>query len=359
MRTYSTIISLIFLVACANATKSVSYSDIVYSLMEVNEDNNTVKGLENLNKINISFAESKEKLVALDARLQVRCASTLKMGAEKLQSQGRQLIALEKSKSEFLEKQAAARQAQESAKQFVSVTQEEIRAIQEKLVAEKAEFLRVEKHRAERYMIYGRLINYVQDELNSTGAQRKTQMGGFNVDKSFSGKTAFVQFEVIRSDLAKISAKTADPMAKSMITTLLMITQASDKNFFMNPELVQKIKSLIESLMKKEAEANKAEQEALIKNTNAYNAMIHAKAEEADGKKEEQLMNVAEIAALEQSVRNFENEIKAFARAQEKQRKKNAVQDQMCQKLEAMLKLHKADFDTFEAQFKDLQVNLA
>lgn len=358
MRTYSTIISLIFLVAFANATKSISYSDIVYSLMELN-DNNTVKGLENLNKINVSFAESKEKLVALDARLKDRCAAAQQMGAHKLQSQGNQLIALQKSKNDFLEKQTAVRKEQENAKQFVAAAQKEIEGLRETIASEKAAFLASEKRRAERYSIYHRLVSFAEDELTSNAPQRTTEMGAINVDKSFSGKTSFVQFERIRSDLANISAKSSDPMAKSMITTLLMITQSSDKKLFANSELVQRVKSLIETLMSKEWDTNEAERQALVKNTDAYNAMINAKSEEADGQKDQELMHVAELASLELSVRNSENEIKAYTKAQEKQRKKNSVQDEMCQKQEAMLKLHKADFESFEAQFKDLQVNLA
>lgn len=357
MRTYSTIISLIFIVACANATKSVSYSDIVYSLMEVNQDTNTNKSLENFNKIDLSFKESKDKLEAWDVSLKKRCSDAQLMGVDKLQSQGTHLISLEKSKRENLEKQAAVRQAHEKTKALVTANMDEIKFLNEKIIVEKATFLENEKKRAERYMIYRRLISFVEDEL--TGNQRKTNMNDFNVDKNFSGKTAFVQFERIRSDLATISAKTADPMAKSMITTLLMLTQDSNKNLFVDPELVTKVKSLITLLMGKEYNSYLAEKEAFEKNTEGCNAIINGKTDEVDREKEQELMDVAEIAALEQAVRNIESEIKSVARAQEKQRKKNAIQGQMCQKQEDITKLHMNDLASFEAQFKDLKNNLA
>jgi len=356
MRTNSTIISLLLLVACANATKSVSYSDIVYSLMELNDDN---KSLESFTKINLSLTESKEKLNTFDAKLKERCVMAQQSGSEKLQNQGRQIISLEESKIETSVKQAEIRFAQEAAKTIVASSIEEIKKFNELMNSEKASYLTNEKKRAERYMIFKRLISFVEDELESNEAQRKTKMDTINVDKSFTGKTAFVQMERIRSDLTNISAKTADPITKSIITTLLMITQSSNKYLFVNPELVAKIKNLIAQLMDKEQESDQAESKAVEKNVANYKAIITVKTRQADLKKQEEIMNVAELASLEQTVRNIENEVKAYTRAQERQRKKNAIQDQMCQKQDQLIKLHFNDLGSFEAQFKDLQNNLA
>lgn len=359
MRTYSSIITLLFFVACANATKSVSYSEIVYSLMELNDSNDNKSTLENFKKINLAFNESKENLNKFDAKMKSRCQLVLNMGVTKLQAQGRQLISLEKSKTENLEKQTALRSSQENATKVVADNEGEIRKLREKIREEKTSFLTNEKRRAERYMIFKRLINFLEDELVSSVEQRKTDMTNINVDKSFSSKTSFVQLERIRSDLADISSRSSDPIAKSMITTLLMITQANNRNLFVNNELVEKVKNLISQLMKKEQDSNEAERVAVEKNVAGYNTMIEAKLEESDRKKREELMNVAELASLEQGVRNIENEIKAYTKAQEKQRKKNTVQDQLCQKQDILIKLHASDLASFESQFKELQNNLA
>lgn len=359
MRTYSTIISLILLVAFANATKSVSYSDIVYSLMELNDSTDTTQSLENLRKINVSFTESKEKLTEFDNKLRLRCKAAQTMGANKLQTRGNQLIALEQAKSENLAKQDSIRKAQEAAKNIVVANQEEIRTLNKQIAEERAALRQSEKARAERYMIYRRLLNFVEDELASSAAQRKTEMGAINVDKSFSGKTAFVQLQRIRSDLTDISAKTADPMAKSMITTLLMITQDSNKSLFVDQDLVSKVRSLISTLMDKEASSYAAEKEATDGKITLFESMIETKATEADRKKEEELMNVAELASLEQAVKAIDYEIKSNNKAQEKQRKKNAVQDQICERQEDLIKLHLNDFALLETQFNDLKNNLA
>lgn len=356
MRTYSTIISLIVLVACANATKTVSYSDIVYSLMELNDN---PQGLENLGKINESLAESKKKLTQYDEKLKFRCQSTSTSGVQKLQAQGEQLVAIEQAKKDNLDKQNSLRAAQEAAKNLVAKNQEDIRAFHAKVAAERAALEHSERARAERYLIYNRLRTFVQDELTSGAPQRKTDMGAINVDKSFSGKTSFVQLERIRSDLTSIASRASDPMTKSMITTLLMITQSEGKNLFVDQALITKVQGLLSTLMQKEADAFEAEKKAADNSIASFQAMIATLSEEVDRKNEEELMNVAEVASLVLNFRSLENEVKSFTRKQEKQRKKNAIQEDLCNRQEALIKLHANDFDLLESQFKQLKNNLA
>jgi len=356
MRTYSTIISMLVLLACANATKTVSYSDIVYSLMELNDDD---QSLENLSNIHVSLAESKEKLIAFDDDLRFKCNLAEKTGSEKLQSYGNQLIALEQSKTENSASQTAVREQQEEASKIITTNQENIDNLNVKISSEKATLANNERSRAERVLIYKRLQNFVQDELASQADQRKTDMTSINVDKSFSGQTSFVQLQHIRSDLTSIAAKASNPMTKSMITTLLLITQSNNKNLFADQGLVTKVQGLLNSLVQKELEAFQEEEAAANNNISSFKSMISNLSEEADRKKQEELMNEAEISSLELAARNIDNEIKSFTRAQDRQRKKNAVQEDLCRKQEDLIKLHLNDFELLESQFSDLKNNLA
>lgn len=355
MRTYSTFISLIFLVACANATKSVTYSDIVYSLIELNQEVNPNEGLEHLKKVNVSFAESKEKLEALDTRLRKSCTESQQYFQSKLQNQGNQLVSLEKSKAQNLLRQTEVAEAQEKERKIVAQNTEEINRLNGKIADEKAAFLENEKKRAEKFLVYSRLRNFIQDEL--IGSQRSTEMGAFNVDKSFSGKTSFVQFEHIKTDLAGIHAKTSDAFARTMITALISITQ--DKKFFVSKELVEKVQMLLNNLRRNEVHANEIEVQTLKTNKKSYKAIIKTIVEETERKSYEILGLASELSALQQNVKNFDSEILSFTKAQERQRRKITFHEQMCKKQDELINLHRKDFQSLEAQFQDLQNNLA
>ncbi len=357
MRTYSTIISLIFMLACANATKSVTYSDIVYSLMELNQDPNAQKHLENLKQINDSFAESKEKLKKWDAIVQERCAKIQAIGVRQVQDKNDELITLQKTKTENLEKQANVRRANEAAQTLLSENKKEIKDLQNKIKEERAGFAESEKKRAEKLLIYKRLKNFVQDELS--GTQRNTVMGTINVDRSFSGKTSFVQLERIRSDLTDISAKTSDTIVKSMITTLIAITQSADKSLFASPAIVQKIRSLIDLLIQKEKDANQVDSEVFNKNLSNYSNLISSKTDEAERKGNEVLQLKAELAALEQDIRNNDNEVTVITKFQQKLVKKNRVQQEICAKQNELVNVHNRDFDSFKSHFQILASDMA
>ena len=65
MNKLSTIISILFVISFANCTQKISYSDIVYNLMELNGDNSDEK-LTQLKATNEGFIKSRTFLLKLD-----------------------------------------------------------------------------------------------------------------------------------------------------------------------------------------------------------------------------------------------------------------------------------------------------
>ena len=98
----------------------------------------------------------------------------------------------------------------------------------------------------ERARVLRRLSNLVQDEL--VGSQRNSTVGQYHLDTKLSGYT----FLEVHNQLKEL--KSHDPIVKSMITTLILITQ-DKKNIFANHENVGKIQAMIENIIKKDAVA--------------------------------------------------------------------------------------------------------
>jgi len=349
MRIFSTIISLIFMVAFAHTTKMVSYSDIVYSLMEVTDEP------QNLKDFDISFIDSMAKLQAFDLVLKARCSSSKLLGENKLVSFNGQIEALEKSKSESLKRSEELYLDQEYAKSALNDALGTIQTSKNNIFLERGVLSYHEQQTAERINIYRRLLSFIDDEL--TGEQKTTEMGKYNVDKSFTGQTSFAQIDKIKNNLATIAKKATDPVAKSIITTL--ITISSNGSFFASQELVNKFQELINTLISKEYDSFRNARDASEKNIESYNNLINEKYNVVDEMREKSAMNAAEITGLQQNVRNLENEIASYRKNIEKQNKKNSMNFDLCTKQDELFRLHFDDLQSFQSQVEELKAKLA
>merc|ERR1712100_671832 len=98
----------------------------------------------------------------------------------------------------------------------------------------------------QRQRVLKRLMNLINDELR--GNQRESTVGNFEVDKKLSG----FSFVEVHNQLKELESH--DPIVRSMITTLVLITQ-DQKNIFANQAQVGKIAAMIEEIVKKDAAA--------------------------------------------------------------------------------------------------------
>merc|ERR1711988_238329 len=142
-----------------------------------------------------------------------------------------------KKQSEALE--LAVKSGQESLKEGQAKVQqlkadavEEASAVQERVLGI-----------VERDRVLRRLINIINDEI--TGEQRTATIGKYNVNREVSGIT----FLEVHNQLKGLT--TSDPVVKSMISTLILITQ-DKKELFSNQENVGKIRALIEGIIRKD-----------------------------------------------------------------------------------------------------------
>jgi len=354
MRTYSTILSLIFVLAFANATKMVSYSDIVYSLMELTEDDGKMEALK---KINLSFNETKEKLQLFDKKLKERCERGMRMGTTKVQGLFFQYNSLEQTINSLLAQQTLLAESELKAKEIISQNEEAVLKLQKDISHEKLSYEDKLKKNVERTLIFKRLLNFIEDEITAS-AKRTTQMGNYKVDKTISSQPSFIELQRIKNDLNEIANNTADPIAKSMIATLIMITQNEKQSTFSDPEIVRRIRNLITQLMEKDKAMIAEEGQSTINKVNSLNELINEKLAENDKKRNERYMNSAEITSITDTVRSLQIEIDGYKKTQKKQVKKNDSFNDLCARQNELIQRHDLYLNTFEVSVKRLETEL-
>ena len=236
-----TVISLLFIVAYANCTKKVSYSEIVSSLAQVSH----VEGADAIiDSVNNAWAESLKKLMVYNTALNNQCAGIVKRSSAKvagimdaLMKPFSSIKTMEEDNIKLNSAIHAAEETQEGNKKNLEALNEELKndagVLQDKTMAI-----------VERSRVLRRLSNLVQDEL--TGSQRDSTVGNFKVDNKLSG----FSFLEVHNQLKEL--KSHDAIVTSMITTLVLITQ-DQKNLFANKEQVGKIQNMINEIIKKDA----------------------------------------------------------------------------------------------------------
>jgi len=235
-----TIFSVLLIVAYANATQKVSYSEIVSSLAQVAHVEGGAAIIESMES---NYNESLNKLNQFNSLLNLQCLG-INTRAEKkvsdfqvaIQNNQNSIKELENFITQLTNEAAEAVKDQESNKLNEEKLRNELLEDREKLQEQTLAII-------ERARILRRLSNLVQDEL--TGSQRNSTVGNFQVDKTLSGYS----FVEVHNQLKELDSK--DPIVKSMITTLVLITQ--NKNFA-NQQQVGKIQAMIEQIIKKDAE---------------------------------------------------------------------------------------------------------
>lgn len=238
MNKFFTVISLLFIVTYASCTQKVSYSDIVSSFAELTH----VEGAEHVyNGIKTEFENSVHQLEAYDNALQNECSNIVSRSNAHHNHIEENIANANKSVQEMKEN-ILQLNLQMTQNENDRKHQMELRHNLQQELKEGAENVQqVAMDMVERNRILKRLQDLVQDELH--GAQRHSTVGNFHVDKKLSGYS----FVEVHNQLKELESK--DPIVKSMISTLVLITQ-DQNDVFANQETVGKILHMIDNLIK-------------------------------------------------------------------------------------------------------------
>jgi hypothetical protein len=338
-----TVISLLFIVAHANCTKKVSYSEIVSSLAQVQH----VEGVDGLfATTESSWDESLSKLNAFKIAITNQCKGITARGEAKATNSADNI----KSTVQIITDLGADNvKLSEEIKEAVAAqsgNQENAANLKEELVNDAGVLQDKTMAIVERARVLRRLSNLVQDEL--VGAQRDSTVGDFKVDKKASG----FSFVEVHNQLKELNSH--DPIVKSMITTLVLITQ-DKKNLFANQEQVGKIAAMIDEIIKKDAAAGlKLRTDAAEKATEIHKSLSELS---------EDMMVQMNVIAEKRATIVQHNNIISFSKAEKismeaaaaRASKRHSNNMAMCTKVQAHNKLVRGDFASGASRFEELK----
>lgn len=260
MNKFFTIISLLFIVTYADC-KKISFSDILTSFSQISQ----VEGAGDLvEATHREFEASVQKLEEYDGIVNNACSNLVtRSEGNKARLEG------DIAKTQLTIDLMNARNAEIEQELVESAShQEEYAASKVQLENDLKEAAQDLENKAlaivERARVLRRLSDVLDDNL--VGSQRSGTVSNFNVDKSLSGYS----FVEVHNQLKEL--KSNDAMVKSMISTLILITQ--DEGLFANQETVGKIKNLLNSILVRDQENGEALRQAFAERTVSINESI-------------------------------------------------------------------------------------
>jgi len=338
-----TVISLLFIVSYANCTKKVSYSEIVSSLAQVTH----VDGADSIiDTVAANWAESLKKLQLFNVALTNQCNGIMKRSSDKAAAFADRI----KSNAESIgELQADNIKLSEEIKEAVDAqagNRENAEKLREELKTDAGVLQDKSMAIVERARVLRRLMNLVQDEL--TGNQRNSTVGDFNVDKKLSG----FSFVEVHNQLKELESH--DPIVRSMITTLVLITQ-DQKNIFANQAQVGKIAAMIEEIIKKDAAAGLSLRQQTADKANEINKTLGELADDM-----EKQMNVlaekrASVVQNHQTIAFVKSESTGIEANMKRVAERKVSNMAMCKKVQDLNKLQRGDFSAGRQRFADLK----
>ena len=354
MNKLSTIISILFVISFANCTQKISYSDIVYNLMELNGDNSDEK-LTQLKATNEGFIKSRTFLLKLDHDLVDKCKAISKESEAKLKVLQSDILNMEKNV-------AALKQANVVVDSTLAALKVErvqhvktVDDAQLKVFGGKQRLRDLEVSVTERVAVLIRLRNILADEL--TGSQRTSTVGTFNVNKAASGYK-FVELESIKESLNSLKAD-SDILTKSMITTLIMISEKKGGNLFANPKTVAKIFAMVEKIMtvtKNSLNAAKNTHRSNVLNLQKIIAMAKRQVENVD---EKTMRLSAQKSANVANVNYLNAGVVSIKKSAAKNVRKNRIYTEICNKQSALVNRHKKTLNDIMSKFDGLRADLS
>jgi hypothetical protein len=343
MHKFTTIISLLFIVAAANCMKKVSYSEIVSSLMQVTH---VEGGAEIVDSISANYKESMKVLLAYDNQVSNQCTTITERANKKLEEAQNVLEGGIKSIQEFEASSKALaveineeQDGQEGNKNNAERLRSELVDDREKLQAKTIAII-------ERARVLQRLSNIVADEL--VGKQRDSTVGNFKIDNAASGYS-FIQ---VHNQLKELN--THDPMVKSMIAALIMITQ-DQKNLFANQGAVSKIQAMINDIIKKDAITGQKLREAASEKVNTIQKTLSVLADTMMHTMDTLAEKKAKIVQNTNLINYLRTEQKGIEKYILRAKKRAESNLSICTNVEKLNKLHTADFQLGVSKFDELK----
>lgn len=331
------LIAIICILTFVNSTKTVTYSDVVTNLVQITQDAND--RLTQIKAISDSFKISNDNLKNLDSELKENCASLKKRGENTVREIREKIISYQKNADDltaqnvFLEKENLALQV------TIKEEMKKVPSNKERIEMLKLEFNQSVNQVDENINVLKRLKAISEDELYGA-EKRATEMTKFNV----INKTSFLQSEDFENQLKPLLEK-SDPITRSLVSSLIMMTQQAGKQNFVDPTAIKNIVAFIDKIILKSKEKKGVLTRELIENVKTYQNLINNAFSSVANLRE----NLAsKVQTKEVNVKNIlflNNDITFVQRSLNRKVKRNNFNDELCKKQMDLLDRHRQGYE--------------
>jgi hypothetical protein len=331
------IFAIILFVSFVNTTKLVSYSDVVSSLLQLNDDPNV--GLSNLNTIAEEFAASNKLLTDLKTITTENCSKVNSRSAERLENIKGQIESFNQDINRLRDVIAKINSEATYDEGAVKDEVEKIKKANADIKVAKQSAIEKEQAILETIQVLKRLKNLAQDEL--LGMQQKTtEITKFNVTIT----TSFIQMNSFTEQLKSVMGK-SETASKSLISTLILLVQSAGKQTYSNPETVRKILDLLDRIIADNQTKNRTNDQELLDSVKQYDSIINNSKELIARIREDIAKKLNDKSAAESNILMQQNDILFLQKAIARREKRNKFTSDICSGQASLIERHFAQYE--------------
>ena len=346
------IFAILFIVTCVNTTKSISYSDVAQSLVQLHDV--PMEALASLNTVSEGFADSHKTLdslaaVNLDtcARLEAAQHSVNKGLAQSLKnahSQIEELGANNKVQAASI-KHAADTEAEEEAKIKVAIAD---------IKKEAKELVKKENELEETVNVLLRLKNIAQDELAGK-TKITTEMGQYNVVSKHG--VSFIQVSNLKQELHSLLQK-SHTQSKALISTLIMMA-SNDDGHYSDPKIVAKILAVLDKIIASNTLKKHNLQGEFAKEKEANKQIIEMAGEMIINVMEGSVKAQSRMEINNKEVLMYNRDIQSIQAAQVRRKGRNEFNQNYCDEQMKMMKTYQTRYAEVASKVNEMKSELA
>merc|ERR1712151_248108 len=234
--------AILLIVTFVNTSKSISYSDIAQSLVQLHDE--PTEGLAKLNEVAESFADSHKSLEGVIDANHGMCERLVKMGES---VKAGLAAAIKHAHGEIETLAHSIEENQKIIDNNVGAQKAEVQKIKEAaadIKKESSNLVKKEAELEETVNVLNRLKNIARDEL-AGNTKINTEMGQYKVVNNHG--VSFIQRVNLKQELHGLLTKT-HTASKALITTLIMMA-ANDDGHYSDPKIVAKIIAVLDKII--------------------------------------------------------------------------------------------------------------
>merc|ERR1712032_254412 len=321
---------ILLIVTFVNTSKSISYSDVAQSLVQLHDE--PTEGLAKLNEVAESFADSHKNLDSDIKANQGMCERLEKMGnAVKAGLAAR----IKNAQGEI---ETLANQTEVNKKiiaDSIAAEKAEVQKIKEAGAEIKKEATNLAKKEAElgeTINVLERLKNIARDEMGGK-TKINTEMGQYKVVNNHG--VSFIQRTNLKQELHGLLAKSTTA-SKSLISTLIMIA-ANDDGHYSDPKIVAKIIAVLDKIINSNSLKRNNLRTDFEKESIIHREIIENASEMIQNLKEASIKASSRILMNQKETNMLNREITLIEGAQTRRTQRSQFKSDICAKQSHMM----------------------